>query len=295
MDAGLVSNTAVATAADPAGAPVAPSSSSTDTPISQSRALSLTKTAAVTDVDGNGITGLADQVGWTFRVRNTGSVSVAAITVADPLAGPVTCLAATLAPGASTTCSAAAHPISQADVDAGVIANTATAQGIAGVGPTASNVTSSSSSDTPVARAQGLELTKTATATDVDGDGANTLGDTVTWSFRLSNTGTVTLNALTVTDPSAGAVSCPATTLAPSATKCSTIERPIPLLAPVTTAILPSNFFCISCPHMAGPGELHGWQLSDQCSQLQLISINAGGAPQVNLPCLLPTFSHRKL
>ncbi len=222
VDAGLVSNTAVATAADPAGAPVAPSSSSTDTPISQSRALSLTKTAAVTDVDGNGITGLADQVGWTFQVRNTGSVSVAAITVTDPLAGPVTCLAATLAPGASTTCSAAAHPISQADVDAGVIANTATAQGIAGVGPTASNVTSSSSSDTPVARAQGLELTKTATATDVDGDGANTLGDTVTWSFLLSNTGTVTLNALTVTDPSAGAVSCPATTLAPSATMTCT-------------------------------------------------------------------------
>ena len=62
---------------------------------------------------------------------------------------------------------------------------------------------------------------------------------------------------------SAAMLRAKATTLAPSATKCSTIERPIPLLAPVTTAILPSNFFCISCPHMAGPGELHGWQLSD--------------------------------
>ncbi len=226
VDAGLVSNTAIATADDPAGAPVAPSVSSTDTPISQSRALALTKTAAVTDVDGNGVTDLADLVTWSFQVRNTGSVSVAAITVTDPSAGPVTCLAATLAPGASTSCSAAAHPISQTDVDAGVVANTATAQGIAGAGPTASTVASSSSSDTPVARAQGLSLTKAAAVTDIDGDGANTLGDTLTWSFLLTNTGTVTLNALAVTDPSAGAVTCPATTLAPSAAMTCTAAGP---------------------------------------------------------------------
>jgi hypothetical protein len=47
----------------------------------------------------------------------------------------------------------------------------------------------------------------------------------------------------------------------------------------------------------------HGWAgriarmaiIRQMHGQLQLISINAGGAPQVNLPCLLPTFSHRKL
>jgi hypothetical protein len=35
---------------------------------------------------------------------------------------------------------------------------------------------------------------------------------------------------------------------------------------------------------MAGPGELHGWQLSDQCSQLQLISINAGTSSDSSVP-----------
>jgi uncharacterized repeat protein (TIGR01451 family) len=224
VDAGLVANTATATADDPAGAPMAPSSSSTDTPISQSTALALTKSASVTDTDGNGVTELADVVTWSFQVRNTGSVSVDAITVDDPSAGTVTCPASSLAPGASTTCTAAAHTITQADVDAGVVANTATARGTAGSGPNASPVSGSSSTDTPVARAQGLTLTKSATTTDVDADGSRTLGDTLHWSFLLTNTGTVTLDALAVSDPAAGPVTCPVTSLAPFASTTCTAD-----------------------------------------------------------------------
>lgn len=44
-----------------------------------------------------------------------------------------------------------------------------------------------------------------------------TVGDTVTYSFVVTNTGNVTLTDVTVTDPLPGlsAIDCPATTLAP--------------------------------------------------------------------------------
>ena len=72
-----------------------------------------------------------------------------------------------------------------------------------------------SSTDTPVAQASGLSLAKSAAVTDVNADGKTDLGDTIAWSFLVKNTGTTTVNTVAVTDPKAGAVTCPATTLAP--------------------------------------------------------------------------------
>ena len=61
-------------------------------------------------------------------MTNTGTVTLTAVGVSDPTAGAVTCPSASLAPGAHETCTATtAHVIVQADVDAGVVNNTATA------------------------------------------------------------------------------------------------------------------------------------------------------------------------
>ncbi len=85
--------------------------SSTDTPVVQAPALTLTKSAAVTDVNGNGKTDLGDTIAWSFLVKNTGTTTITNLTVTDPIAGAATCPVTTLAPGASTTCTAtcAAH------------------------------------------------------------------------------------------------------------------------------------------------------------------------------------------
>ena len=70
-----------------------------------------------------------ESVAYEFVVTNTGNVTLTAITVTDVLTAPagpaltVVCPVTTLAPAASTTCTAT-YTVTQADVDAGSIANT---------------------------------------------------------------------------------------------------------------------------------------------------------------------------
>ncbi len=140
--------------------------------------------------------------------------------VADPSdGGAVTCAppAGGLAPGASVTCSGTTtHTITQADVDAGTRSDTATATGTSASGatsPPASATATVNSSSTPA-----VSLTKTATVSPAADQTGVKAGDTVTYSFVVTNTGNVTLTTLMVADPSDGAaVTCapPAGGLAP--------------------------------------------------------------------------------
>ena len=129
VDAGKVVNTATVTgtAADGAGrhrhqlhehpGPVVP-------------ALELDKTAGDHDVDGNG-PDAGDTITYSFTVTNTGNVTLTRSTVTDPQAGRRSpARAATLAPGASATCTPT-YTLTQADVNAGKVDNTATATGTA--------------------------------------------------------------------------------------------------------------------------------------------------------------------
>src|SRR6202021_859095 len=68
---------------------------------------------------------------YSFLVTNTGNVTLSAIQVNDtdlPGLSAITCPDASLAPGASETCTAT-YVTTQADVQAGSVVNTATAQG----------------------------------------------------------------------------------------------------------------------------------------------------------------------
>src|SRR4029077_6274229 len=100
--------------------------------------------------------------------------------------------------------------VTQADMDNGIIANTATA---AGVDDDNDPVTSNPSSATVTAeRGATLTLTKTA-----DPNTTSQAGTTITYTFGVQNTGNVTVTGLTIDDPQlggAGAPTCTDTTLA---------------------------------------------------------------------------------
>ncbi len=51
------------------------------------------------------------------------------VTVTDPKVGAITCPTGALAPGANVTCTPKTYTLTQADVDAGKVDNTATAHG----------------------------------------------------------------------------------------------------------------------------------------------------------------------
>ncbi|MBK0296264.1 DUF11 domain-containing protein, partial [Bacillus sp. S34] len=84
---------------------------------------------------GTGYTGRAgDTLAYTFRATNSGNQTLTGVTISDPHAGLGTLTytwsgaAGRLAPGQSVTATAS-YTVTQADVDAGAITNTATVTG----------------------------------------------------------------------------------------------------------------------------------------------------------------------
>ncbi|WP_164519589.1 DUF7507 domain-containing protein [Nocardioides ferulae] len=211
LDAGTVANTATAAGTPPSG-PGVTDTDSTTTPLPSSPAIKLTKTAgAIVDGDGNG-PHAGDTITYSFKVTNTGNVTLNPVTVSDPKVGAVTCGTGALVPGDSRNCTDKSYALTQADVDAGVVANTATATGTPPVGP---DVTDDDSTTTTVTGVAAIKLVKFAgSVIDLNGNGIDD-GDQLVYSFKVSNTGAVTLTNVTVTDPKLGVVTCSSAPLAP--------------------------------------------------------------------------------
>jgi uncharacterized repeat protein (TIGR01451 family) len=118
--------------------------------------ISLVKLATLGDTNGNGASDAGETITYSFLVTNTGNVALTTVAVADPkldlLAGfsAVTCSPTTLLPAASVTCTAAAYPVTAADVKDGLnIVNEAIASGQP---PTGSRVSATDDVSTPTAK-----------------------------------------------------------------------------------------------------------------------------------------------
>ncbi|MCY7355512.1 MAG: DUF11 domain-containing protein, partial [Lysobacter sp.] len=183
--------------------------------------LTLNKTATVADTNGNTVIGDAgDTITYSFSITNTGTVSLAPVTVTDPLLPGLVCSIPSLAPGATASCAATnnTYVITAADVTAGSRANTATATGNAPgtiPDPTATDTETVPTAATP---APAITLDKTA----VSGNPYDSVGDVIGYRYLVTNTGNVTINALVVTDNRIATVTCPVTTLAPGASTTCT-------------------------------------------------------------------------
>jgi uncharacterized repeat protein (TIGR01451 family) len=218
VDAGTVVAPATATGTSPTSA-VVTDTESTTTPIARTAKIAIDQTAsAIADTNGNGKQDAGDRVTYGHVVTNTGNATLTGVTVTDPTLGAITCPRTTLVPGESMTCTPKPYLLSQADVNAGSVATTATATGTPPGGVTPSPVTATDATTVPITRTPAIDLTLTGSAVKDDDDNGIDPGDTITYSFTVKNTGNVVLDPTSVTSPMLGAITCPAGALAPGAT-----------------------------------------------------------------------------
>jgi uncharacterized repeat protein (TIGR01451 family) len=166
-------------------------------------ALTLVKSAATLP-----ITAAGQVLTYTLTIENTGNQRLRSVAATDALLPDLSCAAAVLEPGAQLICDDT-YTVTQADVDAGTLVNTADVSAITptGAGRTA---TDTLTLDTPAAR-NALSLSKVPSVSPF-----GLAGSTVTFDLVLRNDGNLTLFDLVVTDPSIDAgYSCTVAELAP--------------------------------------------------------------------------------
>ena len=113
------------------------------------------------------------------------------------------------------------HIVTQADVDGGAVSSASTSSGTDAAGI---EVTDDASTTVAVPQNPSLSLIKTGTVDNslTNPAGRTDAGDAIDYDFDVTNTGNVTLSSVSVDDPLAGTVSCPAGPLAPgAATTCT--------------------------------------------------------------------------
>ncbi|WP_286957822.1 DUF7507 domain-containing protein [Brevibacterium sp. UBA7493] len=234
IDSGSVDNTATVTGNPINGADEVSAEDSFTLPVSGQPSFTLEKTAADgEDRDGSGTASAGDTIDYSFTVTNTGTVTISDLTIDDPLLDEVTCDPSAVAPGESVTCTAAPYVLTQADVDAGEVTNTAT---LTGSGPQDSDPEPVTDSVTvPLLGAPDISLVKSGgrpideNGNEVGQDSSNPAqeGDRIPYTFEVTNTGNVTLTDLVLTDDtiSADPISCEADSLAPGAsTTCGPVH-----------------------------------------------------------------------
>ena len=144
---------------------------------------------------------VGDEVTYNYTATNTGGVVLDNLTLIDDVLGNITLGVTTLAPGESTT-GTASHVVTAADLP-GPIVNVAT---VSATDPQGAVLTYPDTETVDLAAIDIAKVVNTQSAT---------VGDVLTYTYTVTNIGSVVLTGITVTDDQLGAISLATTTLAP--------------------------------------------------------------------------------
>ncbi|WP_163410160.1 PKD domain-containing protein [Flavobacterium ajazii] len=220
INLGFVVNQALVTAQPVTGSTIQDLSDSNDptligdndptvTPVTQFKELTLIKGGQLT---GSG--GVGSVINYNFTVRNTGNVILTNVEITDPMlsSSSITVTPSTLAPGATGTATAS-YTVTVADVANGEVINTALAIGDDPQGDPVTDVSDSTDPTLPgdddptvidLTLQPSIAVIKTALFNDENKNGYAEIGETVTYSFTVTNTGNVVLVNVVVKDPKPG-------------------------------------------------------------------------------------------
>jgi uncharacterized repeat protein (TIGR01451 family) len=193
LDNGSIVNTATARGTAPDSSNVQSQGIATSTARNISAAVGIEKSADVTSFSAVG-----DKINYSFVIQNTGDVTLYDVTLEDVKLGISGLeVAASLAPGQSETVSAPTYTVTQADVDEGKILNVAV---VSAKDPDQNEISGLDSVTlNGPARVPWLVLEKTA-----DRNTYSSVGEIVTYTFRVTNTGNVTLYDVFIDDARLG-------------------------------------------------------------------------------------------
>ncbi|GAA4212602.1 hypothetical protein GCM10022289_43680 [Pedobacter jeongneungensis] len=199
VNAGSFTNQASATAQTPGGTTISKLSDDPNTPatgdatvtvIAPASAITLVKTGTLS-ADGNSIS-------YNFTIRNSGNVTLHVVNLLDAKLGLNKTYSGNVAPGGTIT-DTYVYQLTQADKDAGSVTNSA-------------NVNARTPANLPVSDVSGTaENNDAPTVTQVPNAGSIALvktsvfnGNKVTYTFTIKNTGSITLNTITLSDAKLG-------------------------------------------------------------------------------------------
>ena len=269
LDATGVTNVATGTGTPPTGPPVTTNSPPVIVPSSPAPALTVVKSVTSTGPYNT----VGQTVTYQFVAKNTGNVTLTTVGINDTQTAPAgalttgpTCTglatptatcsgsSTTLAPGQSATFTAT-YTLTQADLNNGSVADSATASGTPPTGPV---VTSAPSTATvPTAQSTGITVLKSVTSTGP----YNAVGQTVAYQFVATNTGNVTLTGVSVADTQ----TAPAGSLASGPT-CTGLATPTASCSGSTTTLAPGQSATFVATYLLTQADLNNGSVHDSAT-----------------------------
>lgn len=186
----------------------------TETPLAQKSGLALIKTGVFRDDNNNGIANLGDFIDYTFTVTNTGDAPIENVIVNDPLLGGVVAGPASgdvnnnsILDVGEVWIFQATYALTQNDINDTAVVNQASVEGTTPAGIDLRDISDDNSINeddptvTPLPVDNRISITKTAVFNDENGNGLADAGETISYLFTVSNTGSRMIFDIFVTDP----------------------------------------------------------------------------------------------
>ena len=225
IDGGTIENTATVTAQDPKGGLV----TDEDQHILElpwNLTIELSKTGEF-DPQGDGDAVPGKPIVYTFTVTNESNVTLGEVELSDSLVSPIFEGGDTNGNGlldvGEVWTYTATYAVTQQDIDAGEVENVATVTANA---PDGQHVSDKDDHIEPLPQRPEITLTKTGIWQDENGNEFADVGETIFYTFEVSNDGNVTLTNVRLFDPDIVSIVCPSdlpiATLAPGAVEVCT-------------------------------------------------------------------------